>query len=100
MSGSFKKWGQNLNDETKQSAWAHAKESAAQGLFDAREDIRQKLVDEGWTGRFQPDAKVDLYGNAAAPEPDASPDIASSDLYGETPEMEPEADIHGNEPEP
>ena len=51
MAGGTKRWASQLNDDSKKSALRHAGEHGAVGLLNAREDVRQKLVDEAWFGR-------------------------------------------------
>ena len=110
MAGGFRRWGGSLDSESKSAAFDQLKESGVRGLFEAREDMRQKLIDEGWTGRFQPDADVTLHDeDAAEPEATAAPGghgpepddgVKMSDLYGETTETEaPDVGIHGPSPE-
>ncbi|WP_143747408.1 hypothetical protein [Marinibacterium profundimaris] len=51
MAGGTRRWSAQLNDQSKQSALRHAGERGAVGLLNAREDVRQKLIEEGWFGR-------------------------------------------------
>lgn len=51
MTGGARRWAENISEESKRSTLRHAMEHGAEGLLDAREDIRKKLVDEAWFGR-------------------------------------------------
>ena len=70
MSEKFKSWAKNLGDDIKRDVG----EFAASEANRAREDIRQKVVQEGWTGQhsaFEAHGKATTRNDIEAPEPGA-----------------------------
>ena len=78
MAGKLKAWAGSVGSDVKQSM--------ANELNYARDDIRQKIVEEGWTGSPQTD-KGHFYETKATSEPETEPaedvDIQGNRIEGE-----------------
>lgn len=53
MAGKMKAWAKSLPSETKQSMWGRLSDAGMNEARFARDDIRQKLIEEGWAGKPQ-----------------------------------------------
>ena len=103
MTGGLRKWVGELPPDSKREALLHAAENGARGLLNARDDIRQKLIDEGWFNRstmMQEGSEKVSENPSPEPSPVAehgtgeSKAVRRADLYGadlqseEGPEMQ------------
>lgn len=79
MAGGFRQWASSIDREAMRQAVNDAADRGATGLFEARDDIRHKLVEEGWFGH-QTTGDVALPGSDYTEAPntaDLGPDPAN-----------------------
>lgn len=107
MAGKFRTWAANLGNKVK----GDVAETLSSEASYARDDIRQKLVEEGWTGNVQtPDTdweavKEQAHKEAGIDQLGHTPEQAAAwenhkanaeALYGAPKEKDEGLDIHGN----
>jgi hypothetical protein len=75
MSEKFKNWAKNLGDDIKRDI----AEFAANEATRARDDIRQKVIQEGWTGQH---SAFEAHGTSATTRNDIeAPEPAADNVY-------------------
>ncbi|QBF30060.1 hypothetical protein [Thalassococcus sp. S3] len=70
MAGKFRAWANNLSADVKRDV----AQTLSQEASYARDDIRQKLIEEGWTGSVQTPRLHKTYTPEGSPEPETKPD--------------------------
>lgn len=79
MSGKFREWAENLGADVKRDIAEKLREESSY----ARDDIRQKIVEEGWTGSVQTPSLNKTSETDASPEPAPEEGV---DIQGNTTE--------------
>lgn len=69
MAGKMRAWAKSVPPETKQKMWSELKEAGVNEARFARDDIRQKVVEEGWSGSVQTPRGVENYSSHDTEEP-------------------------------
>ncbi len=82
MAGKMRVWAKSVPPSTKQKMWAQLKEAGVNEARFARDDIRQKLIEEGWSGSVQTPRGIKTYAADVAEEGPAqgTAEVASSPI--------------------
>jgi len=89
MAGKMRAWAKSVPPETKQKMWSELKEAGVNEARFARDDIRQKLIEEGWSGSVQTPRGIKTYA-ADASEEAVAQSLAEPDSVQSEPDWESE----------